>query len=42
MKRKTVRGHLIDLGAATRETKGAWGVFSDEVLMHNMPGLAKD
>jgi len=42
MKRKAVRRHLIDLGAATQETKGAWGVLSDEVLMHNMPGLAKD
>ena len=42
MKRKAVRRHVIDLGSATRETKGAWGVFSDEVLMHNMPRLAND
>lgn len=42
MKRKPVRSVVIDLGSATRQTKGAWGTFSDEVLMHNMPGLAND
>ena len=42
MKRKAFRSPVIDLGSATRETKGAWGAFSDEVLMHSMPGLAKD
>jgi hypothetical protein len=33
---------LIDLGAASEATKGAWGYFSDEVLMHEKPGLSND
>lgn len=33
---------VIQLGTASKETKGAWGMFSDEVLTHNMPGLAND
>jgi hypothetical protein len=41
MKREVeVRSGLIDLGTATEATRGAWGIFSDEVLMHEKPGLA--
>jgi hypothetical protein len=36
MKRKAVRSDVINLGPATRETRGAWGVFSDEVPMRNL------
>lgn len=39
---KNVGPDLIDLGTATEETKGAWGAFSDEVLMQHMPGLSND
>ena len=43
MKREVeVRTDLIDLGMATEATKGAWGIFSDEVLMQEKPGLAND
>jgi hypothetical protein len=42
MKRKAVRSNVVNLGSAKRQTKGAWGTFSDEVLMQNMPGLARD
>lgn len=33
---------VIDLGAATEATKGAWGIYLDEVLMHQEPGLSID
>lgn len=33
---------LVHLGKATVATKGAWGKYSDEVLMHNVPGLVRD
>jgi hypothetical protein len=43
MKREQEIGsELIDLGAATEATRGAWGYFSDEVLMHEKPGLSTD
>ena len=43
MKRKDIIGSdLIDLGTVPETTKGAWGAFSDEVLMQHMPGLAND
>jgi hypothetical protein len=33
---------LIELAIASETTKGAWGSFSDEVLMHEMTGLSDD
>ena len=43
MQHATARpARLVDLGKATVETKGAWGKYSDEVLMHNAPRLAHD
>ena len=36
------RSDVIELGVATEVTKGAWGIYSDEVLMHSMPGLSDD
>jgi len=32
----------IVLGLVTRSTRGAWGHFSDEVLMRDLPGLSAD
>jgi hypothetical protein len=42
MRNDEVQTDVIDLGAATEATKGAWGMFSDEVLMHEKPGLSTD
>lgn len=33
---------VIELGVATEATRGASGIYSDEVLMRSMPGLADD
>ena len=33
---------LIELAIASETTKGAWGNFSDEILMHEMVGLSDD
>jgi hypothetical protein len=33
---------LVDLGPVTKVTRGAWGEFSDEILMQHMPGLSND
>lgn len=37
-----VRSDVIDMGAASEETKGAWGIFADEVHMQEKPGLSID
>ena len=38
MKRKTQsRSEFVDLGAATSETKGAIGFYSDDVLKRDTP-----
>ena len=42
MKRYQVRSRLIGLGAATSETKGAAGIYSDEVLKRETPGLSAE
>ena len=43
MKRgKKARSDLIDLGAATTETKGAIGFYSDDVLKRETPGLSNE
>jgi hypothetical protein len=43
MKREQEIGtELIDLGAATEATKGGWGLFTDEVIMQEQPGLSND
>lgn len=34
------RGRLTVLGTASRETKGADGLFSDDVLKRHTPGLS--
>jgi len=36
------RPRPILLGLVTRSTQGAWGHFSDEVLMRDLPGLSAD
>lgn len=33
---------LIELGSATVETKGAAGIYSDDVLSQPTPGLSND
>lgn len=37
-----VRSDLIDMGAATSETRGAIGSFGDEVLRQLTPGLSNE
>ena len=37
-----VHSELIDLGAATAETKGPIGVFYDELAGQETPGLSMD
>ena len=39
---KKVRSRVVELGPASEVTKGAWGHFSDEVLMREFPGLSND
>jgi hypothetical protein len=33
---------LVDLGAASVETKGAFGVANDDILKQAVPGLSND
>jgi hypothetical protein len=33
---------IHDLGAASAETKGADGIFTDDVLKRPLPGLSND
>ncbi|HZF43651.1 MAG TPA: benenodin family lasso peptide [Sphingomonadaceae bacterium] len=33
---------LIDLGIASQTTKGAWGIYMDEILTQDKTGLADD
>lgn len=43
MERETwVEPEIIDLGEASEETRGAWGLLSDEILMHMSAGLMED
>lgn len=42
MERDEIAQDMIELAIASKETKGAWGSFSDEVLMHEMAGLSDD
>lgn len=42
MKRNHARSRLIGLGAATAQTKGAAGIYSDEVLKRETPGLSAE
>jgi hypothetical protein len=42
MERDENNHDLIELAIASETTKGAWGNLSDEVLMHEMRGLADD
>lgn len=42
MKRNQARSRLIGLGTATAETKGAAGIYSDEVLKRETPGLSAE
>lgn len=42
MKRNQARSRLMGLGAATAETKGAIGFYSDDVLKRETPGLSAE
>lgn len=42
MARKQLRPRLVELGTATAETKGAAGIYSDEVLKRETPGLSAE
>ena len=33
---------VIELGAAAAATRGAWGIYVDEMLMQDKPGLSSD
>lgn len=33
---------ILDLGAASAETKGEAGIFTDDVLKRSTPGLSDD
>lgn len=39
---KEARSDLIDLGAATAETRGPVGIFTDERLGRETPGLSNE
>ena len=41
-RKKEARSDLIEMGAASEATQGAWGNYTDEVLRHEMPGLSRD
>lgn len=36
------RSEIIELAVATEATCGAWGIYTDEVLMRSMHGLDDD
>ena len=42
MERDTEQAATIDLGAASSQTHGAVGIFNDETLKQNAPGLSND
>lgn len=42
MKCKPQSRKMIDLGPASAGTRGPWGHYADDVLMQDMPGLARD
>ncbi len=37
-----LRSELVDLGSATRETRGGGGIFTDDVLKRPALGLSDD
>jgi hypothetical protein len=39
---QTPQTDIVDLGEASTTTKGAWGLYNDEVLKQHMPGLSVD
>jgi hypothetical protein len=39
---RSTHAKVIELGAATRCTKGPWGHVADDVLKQDMQGLARD